>query len=102
MDAMDCRQHLRVSAGRMRWWREVDMWRGSEQQRREGEEEEELVEVLLRGKAPWGFTLRGGSEHREPLLITKVRRGFMPAAFSVPSREASEPHVTGAGAENIW
>ncbi|KAL7369545.1 hypothetical protein ABVT39_001763 [Epinephelus coioides] len=79
MDAMDCRQHLRVSAGRMRWWREVDMWRGSEQQRREGEEEE-LVEVLLRGKAPWGFTLRGGSEHREPLLITKVEEGSVAAA----------------------
>lgn len=47
-------------AGRMRWWRE--------------EEEEELVEVLLRGRAPWGFTLRGGTEHREPLVITKVTR----------------------------
>lgn len=39
------------------------------------EEEEELVEVLLRGKAPWGFTLRGGTEHREPLVITKVSNG---------------------------
>lgn len=42
-----------------------------------GEELEEaldegLVEVLLRGRAPWGFTLRGGTEHGEPLLITKV------------------------------
>lgn len=33
---------------------------------------EGLVEVLLRGRAPWGFTLRGGTEHGEPLLITKV------------------------------
>lgn len=31
-----------------------------------------LVNVFLTGGAPWGFTLRGGLEHREPLLITKV------------------------------
>lgn len=31
-----------------------------------------LVDVLLTGGAPWGFTLRGGREHHEPLLITKV------------------------------
>jgi len=31
-----------------------------------------LVEALLSGGAPWGFTLRGGQEHQEPLLITKV------------------------------
>lgn len=31
-----------------------------------------LVDVCLSGGAPWGFTLRGGLEHREPLLITKV------------------------------
>lgn len=31
-----------------------------------------LVQVFLSGGAPWGFTLRGGLEHREPLLITKV------------------------------
>lgn len=30
------------------------------------------VHVFLSGGAPWGFTLRGGLEHREPLLITKV------------------------------
>lgn len=32
-----------------------------------------LVEVLLSGGAPWGFTLKGGREHGEPLIITKVR-----------------------------
>ncbi|XP_029301313.1 LOW QUALITY PROTEIN: protein Shroom2-like [Cottoperca gobio] len=74
MDAVDYRDDLRVSAGRMKWWREVDMWRGTE------EEDEELVEVLLRGKAPWGFTLRGGTEHREPLVITKVEEGSAAAA----------------------
>ncbi|TNN31222.1 Protein Shroom3 [Liparis tanakae] len=31
-----------------------------------------LVEAFLSGGAPWGFTLRGGLEHREPLLITKA------------------------------
>lgn len=35
-----------------------------------------LVEVFLSGGAPWGFTLRGGLEHREPLLITKVNISF--------------------------
>uniref|UniRef100_A0A3B4YSB9 PDZ domain-containing protein n=1 Tax=Seriola lalandi dorsalis TaxID=1841481 RepID=A0A3B4YSB9_SERLL len=67
----------------MKWWREVDKWRGrTDEQRRgeEGEEDEELVEVLLRGKAPWGFTLRGGTEHREPLVITKVEEGSAAAA----------------------
>ncbi|KAM7375508.1 hypothetical protein PAMA_014563 [Pampus argenteus] len=56
MDVVDNRDNQR--------WKEV-------QQR----EEEQLVEVLLRGKAPWGFTLRGGTEHREPLVITKVEEG---------------------------
>lgn len=31
-----------------------------------------LVEVQLTGGAPWGFTLKGGREHGEPLIITKV------------------------------
>lgn len=71
MDAVD---DLRVSAGRMRWRRDVGEWRGTARRRKQ-EEDEELVEVLLRGKAPWGFTLRGGTEHREPLIITKVWTG---------------------------
>ncbi|KAJ0009534.1 hypothetical protein NQD34_001236 [Periophthalmus magnuspinnatus] len=41
---------------------------------------ERLVEVQLRGKAPWGFTLRGGTEHKEPLVITKVEEGSCAAA----------------------
>uniref|UniRef100_A0A8C7WW23 PDZ domain-containing protein n=1 Tax=Oryzias sinensis TaxID=183150 RepID=A0A8C7WW23_9TELE len=36
--------------------------------------------VLLQGRAPWGFTLRGGTEHREPLIITKVEQGSAAAA----------------------
>ncbi|XP_059823915.1 protein Shroom2-like isoform X3 [Hypanus sabinus] len=38
------------------------------------------VEVTLSGGAPWGFTLRGGQEHREPLLITKIEEGSKAAA----------------------
>lgn len=69
MDAVDSKDDLRVSGGRMRW-------RGARQQQKEEEvDDEELVEVLLQGKAPWGFTVRGGTEHREPLVITKVRNG---------------------------
>ncbi|XP_078513714.1 protein Shroom2 isoform X1 [Lissotriton helveticus] len=34
-----------------------------------------LVEVLLSGGAPWGFTLKGGREHGEPLIITKIEDG---------------------------
>lgn len=30
------------------------------------------VQVQLSGGAPWGFTLKGGLEHGEPLIITKV------------------------------
>lgn len=41
-----------------------------------------LVEVFLSGGAPWGFTLRGGLEHREPLLITKVNIPFNLSIFN--------------------
>ncbi|XP_062854112.1 protein Shroom2 [Trichomycterus rosablanca] len=34
-----------------------------------------LVSLALCGGAPWGFTLRGGLEHGEPLIITKVEEG---------------------------
>lgn len=30
------------------------------------------LEALLHGGAPWGFTLKGGLEHGEPLIISKV------------------------------
>ncbi|XP_029112395.1 protein Shroom2 isoform X2 [Scleropages formosus] len=39
-----------------------------------------LLEAQLVGGAPWGFTLRGGREHQEPLLITKVEEGSKAAA----------------------
>lgn len=34
------------------------------------------IHVQLNGGAPWGFTLKGGLEHGEPLIITKVRLDF--------------------------
>ncbi|XP_076014495.1 protein Shroom2 isoform X2 [Genypterus blacodes] len=42
-----------------------------------------LVNAYLSGGAPWGFTLKGGLEHREPLLITKVEEGSKAAAVSL-------------------
>ncbi|XP_061620474.1 protein Shroom4 isoform X2 [Phyllopteryx taeniolatus] len=33
------------------------------------------VQVQLSGGAPWGFTLKGGTEHGEPLVITKIEEG---------------------------
>ncbi|XP_066570948.1 shroom family member 4 isoform X1 [Amia ocellicauda] len=33
------------------------------------------IQVQLHGGAPWGFTLKGGLEHGEPLIITKVEDG---------------------------
>ncbi|XP_049335722.1 protein Shroom2 isoform X2 [Astyanax mexicanus] len=39
-----------------------------------------LIAVSLCGGAPWGFTLRGGREHGEPLIITKVEEGSKAAA----------------------
>ncbi|ROL43748.1 Protein Shroom2 [Anabarilius grahami] len=41
----------------------------------ERDEGVELMEVLLRGGSPWGFTVRGGLEYHEPLIITKVEDG---------------------------
>ncbi|XP_041815752.1 protein Shroom3 isoform X2 [Chelmon rostratus] len=34
-----------------------------------------LVEARLQGGAPWGFTVQGGLEHEEPLIISKVEEG---------------------------
>lgn len=45
-----------------------------------------LVDVFLTGGAPWGFTLRGGLEHREPLLITKVNSPKTPALETDPAQ----------------
>lgn len=48
---------------------EVSAGDHDEEERDEGVE---LMEVLLAGGSPWGFTVRGGLEYHEPLIITKV------------------------------
>ncbi|KAM5145448.1 protein Shroom4 [Mantella aurantiaca] len=35
----------------------------------------QCLHVQLQGGAPWGFTLRGGLEHGEPLIISKIEDG---------------------------
>ncbi|XP_028301060.1 protein Shroom2-like [Gouania willdenowi] len=60
-----------------------DVMQNSVDQRSRCGEGWRLVEVFLSGGAPWGFTLRGGLEHREPLLITKVEEGSKAAAVSL-------------------
>ncbi|KAM8874006.1 protein Shroom2 isoform 3-T3 [Spinachia spinachia] len=60
-------------------WRVTQKAGDLDQRSRDGESWK-LVDVFLSGGAPWGFTLRGGLEHREPLLITKVEEGSKASA----------------------
>ncbi|KAM3837691.1 protein Shroom2-like [Vipera latastei] len=48
--------------------------------RQRGADLYKLVEVQLSGEAPWGFTLKGGREHGEPLIISKIEEGSKAAA----------------------
>ncbi|XP_034164729.2 protein Shroom2 [Pangasianodon hypophthalmus] len=52
-----------------------DTWRSMEKHAGPDGEKWVLVDVVLIGGAPWGFTLRGGLEYQEPLIITKVEEG---------------------------
>ncbi|XP_029282502.1 protein Shroom2-like, partial [Cottoperca gobio] len=63
-------------------WHEMQKSGDLEQRSRDGDAWK-LVDVFLSGGAPWGFTLRGGLEHREPLLITKVEEDSKAAAVSL-------------------
>ncbi|XP_031440545.1 protein Shroom4 isoform X1 [Clupea harengus] len=47
------------------------------------------IHVQLQGGAPWGFTLKGGLEHDEPLIITKIEDGGK-AAQSLTLRVGDE------------
>lgn len=70
MDAEGYKHDAHYTEAESRWHvrqRSEDL----DQRSRDGEGYK-LVDVFLSGGAPWGFTLRGGLEHREPLLITKV------------------------------
>lgn len=58
------------------------------------------IQVQLSGGAPWGFTLKGGLEHGEPLIITKVSRSLNATSgvdmcvveASVPERASGCPY----------
>ncbi|GLD64650.1 protein Shroom4, partial [Lates japonicus] len=52
------------------------------------------IQVQLSGGAPWGFTLKGGLEHGEPLIITKET--FL-ETFVVLSERTSTVGITDAG-----
>ncbi|RVE74159.1 hypothetical protein OJAV_G00038460 [Oryzias javanicus] len=67
------------SADTVRFWSVMPKPGDLTQRSREGEGWK-LVNVCLLGGAPWGFTLRGGLEHQEPLIITKVEEGSKAAA----------------------
>ncbi|XP_029138769.1 protein Shroom4 [Protobothrops mucrosquamatus] len=49
----------------------------------------QYLHVQLAGGAPWGFTLRGGLEHGEPLVVSKVEDGGK-AALSQKMRLGDE------------
>ncbi|KAM8952589.1 protein Shroom4 [Pelodytes ibericus] len=38
-------------------------------------QQSQCIHVQLQGGAPWGFTLKGGLEHGEPLIISKIEDG---------------------------
>uniref|UniRef100_A0A671VIL0 Shroom family member 4 n=1 Tax=Sparus aurata TaxID=8175 RepID=A0A671VIL0_SPAAU len=44
------------------------------------------IQVQLSGGAPWGFTLKGGLEHGEPLIITKAQRSSLQASLLAPGK----------------
>nr|XP_006133937.1 protein Shroom3 isoform X2 [Pelodiscus sinensis] len=48
------------------------------------------LEVLLQGGAPWGFTLKGGLEHGEPLIISKIEEEGKAASLSSKLRAGDE------------
>ncbi|XP_077593517.1 protein Shroom3 isoform X2 [Stigmatopora nigra] len=49
-----------------------------------------LVEARLQGGAPWGFTLQGGLEHGEPLIISKVEEGGKADSLECPLQVRDE------------
>ncbi|XP_068609036.1 protein Shroom3 [Brachionichthys hirsutus] len=49
-----------------------------------------LLEARLHGGAPWGFTVQGGLEHEEALLISKVEEGGKADSSEQPLRVGDE------------
>ncbi|XP_037324715.2 protein Shroom2 isoform X2 [Pungitius pungitius] len=81
MDAVGYKHESHYTEADSLW--HVTQKAGDVDQRSRDGESWKLVDVLLSGGAPWGFTLRGGLEHREPLLITKVEEGSKASAVSL-------------------
>uniref|UniRef100_A0A4W5N2X4 Shroom family member 2 n=1 Tax=Hucho hucho TaxID=62062 RepID=A0A4W5N2X4_9TELE len=82
MDVVDYRSELRMSAREVKAFLDADIFT-TVGDRNKDDVEYRFVDVILFGGAPWGFTLRGGLEHREPLLITKVEEGSKAAMVSL-------------------
>eukprot|EP00063_Salmo_salar_P032112 XP_014006947.1 PREDICTED: protein Shroom2-like isoform X2 [Salmo salar] len=82
MYVVDYRSELRMSAREVKAFLDADRFKGVGDGIRD-DVEYRFVDVLLFGGAPWGFTLRGGLEHREPLRITKVEEGSKAATVSL-------------------
>ncbi|XP_054612599.1 protein Shroom3 isoform X2 [Dunckerocampus dactyliophorus] len=49
-----------------------------------------VVEARLQGGAPWGFTLQGGLEHGQPLIISKVEQGGKVDSLKCPLQVGDE------------
>uniref|UniRef100_A0A669CIF2 PDZ domain-containing protein n=1 Tax=Oreochromis niloticus TaxID=8128 RepID=A0A669CIF2_ORENI len=51
---------------------------------------EDWIIARLQGGAPWGFTLQGGLEHGESLIISKVEEGGKADSLEQPLRVGDE------------
>uniref|UniRef100_A0A4W4E703 PDZ domain-containing protein n=1 Tax=Electrophorus electricus TaxID=8005 RepID=A0A4W4E703_ELEEL len=80
MEVVDASQYLGDLSGESRTSSDLQPRRSPDHLTGEDGPEWELVDVVLTGGAPWGFSLRGGLEHQEPLLITKVEEGSRAAS----------------------
>ncbi|KAL7866599.1 hypothetical protein AOLI_G00144130 [Acnodon oligacanthus] len=81
MEVVDPAPHFEVLSREHRTFGDLEEpWRNPEEKNGTDGEQWELVDVVLTGGAPWGFTLRGGLEYQEPLIITKVEEGSRAAS----------------------
>ncbi|XP_066503731.1 protein Shroom2 [Hoplias malabaricus] len=81
MEVVDAAPHFGVLSREHGTFRDVEVpWRPPEGQSGTDGEKCEQLDVVLTGGAPWGFTLRGGLEYQEPLIITKVEEGSRAAS----------------------
>lgn len=53
-----------------------------------------LVEARLQGGAPWGFTVQGGLEHGEPLIISKVPDISAPQSLGLTTAQTTTTTTT--------